>query len=123
MSPFALEPTLRLLALIALHDEAARAWLLAEPWRRVVGNDPNAGLLVKILEARFTPGDPASTNVFLATLDAAEEAYVSGLLEERPPDHAMTIAHDCWRDLERREIRRRLDVLQARLRAPELSAR
>jgi DNA primase len=118
--PIALDSTIRLLALIALHDAPARAWLLAEPWRRVVGSDPNAGLLVKMLEAKFTPGDAASTNVFLATLDADEEAYLSGLIEGKPPEHAMTIAHDCWRELERREIRRRIDSLQARLRAPDL---
>lgn len=121
VEPINLEPTIRLLALIALHDGPARAWLLAEPWQRVVGTDPNAGLLVKLLEAKFAPGEPASTNVFLATLDAAEEAYVSGLLGEKPPEHAMTIVHDCWRDLERRAIRRRMDVLQAQLRTPGLA--
>ncbi len=120
VEPIKLDPTIRLLALIALHDAPARAWLLAEPWRRVVGSDPNAGLLVKLLGANFTPGDPSSTNGFVATLDAQEEAYVSGLLEAKAPEHAMTIAHDCWRDLEKRQLRRRLDALQARLRAPGL---
>ena len=119
--PIKLPPLIRLLALVALHDGPTRTWLLAEPWQRVIATDPESGLLVKILAARLTPGDTASTNAFLATLDAAEEACISGLLEEKPPEHAMTIAHDCWRDLERREIQRRLNALQARLRAADVS--
>ncbi|MGB8167116.1 MAG: DNA primase [Chthoniobacteraceae bacterium] len=119
--PIKLSPVLRLLALVALHDGPARSWLLAESWQRVVATDPESGLLVKILGASLVPGDSGSTNAFLTTLDAAEEAYVSGLLEEKPPTNAMTIAHDCWRDLERREIQRRLDALQARLRAADVS--
>ncbi|HEX8297016.1 MAG TPA: DNA primase [Chthoniobacteraceae bacterium] len=115
-----LDTTIRLLALIALHDAPARAWLLAEPWQRVVGNDPNAGLLVKLLAARFVPGEVGSIHAFLATLDATEEALVSGLLEEKAPENAMTIAHDCWRELERRQLRRRMNAIEARLRTPDL---
>ena len=118
--PISLTPTMRLLALVALHDAPARAWLLGEPWQRVFGADPDGGLLVKILGAKLTPGDAKSTNAFLATLDAAEEACVSGLLGEKPPEHAMTIAHDCWRALERQAIERRQGEIQARLRAPGL---
>ncbi|HYR57504.1 MAG TPA: hypothetical protein VEO95_02695, partial [Chthoniobacteraceae bacterium] len=32
-------------------------------------------------------------------------------------EHAMTIAHDCWRALERQAIERRQGEIQARLRA------
>jgi DNA primase len=125
-SPRAVEPItlpllIRLLALVALHDGPARAWLLAEPWQRVVETDPDSALLVKILSARLNPGDPASINAFLTTLDAAEEACVSGLLEEKPPGHPMAVAHDCWRDLERREISRRIETFQARLRAENVT--
>ena len=115
-----LDPTARLLALVALHDAAARAWILAEPWRRIFGDDPDAALLVKILAADLQPGSQASIHAFLTTLEAAEEAVVSGLLGEPPPAHAMTQAHDCWRDLERRQIRRRIEAIQARLRTPNL---
>src|SRR5260221_13651227 len=120
LEPITLTTTMGLLALVALHDAPGRAWLLAEAWQRVIGADPDGGLLVKILAAKLTPGDPGSTNAFLTTLDAAEEACVSGLLEEKPPEHAMTIAHDCWRALERRAIERRQGEIQARLRAPGL---
>ena len=121
LEPIKLPPLIRLLALVALHDPPTRAWLLAEPWQRVIAPDPDSALLVKILSARLTPGDTTSTTALLATLDAAEEACVSGLLEEKPPEHAMSIAHDCWRDLERRALQRHLDALQARLRAADIS--
>ena len=118
--PATLDPTARLLALVALHDAAARAWILAEPWRRVFGDDPDAALLVKILAADLQPGNQASTHAFLTTLDATEEAVVSGLLGERPPALAMTQVHDCWRDLERRQTRRRVEAIKARLRMRNL---
>lgn len=116
-----LDATMRLLALVALHDEAARAWILAEPWQRTFGPDPDAGLLVKILAANLNPGQPASIHAFLTTLTSAEEAAVSGLLEVPPPAHPVTVAHDCWRDLERRQIRRRMEAIHAKLRAQDTS--
>ncbi|KAB2645872.1 MAG: hypothetical protein DVB27_08790, partial [Verrucomicrobia bacterium] len=119
--PTPLDPTVKLLAMVALHDEAARAWILAEPWSRIFGDDPEAALLVKILAADLHPGQPASIHAFLTTLTAAEEAAVSGLLEVPAPAHPVTVAHDCWRDLERRQIRRRMEAIQAKLRAPDLS--
>lgn len=118
--PVVLDATLRLLALVALRDSPARAWILAENWQRLLGNDPDAGLVTKILAAYLNPEEAASMTGFLSTLSAAEEAAVSTLLEERVPEHAMTIAHDCWNELERRQIRRRLEALQARLRTPAL---
>ena len=119
--PTPLDSTVKLLALVALHDEAARAWILAEPWQRIFAEDPDAGLLVKILAADLHPGQPASIHAFLTTLTTAEEAAVSGLLEVPAPAHPVTVAHDCWRDLERRQIRRRMESIQAKLRAPETS--
>ena len=82
-------------------------------------DDPGAEFVAKILTAEIRPDDPASVSGFLSTLSAEEEAAASTLLEERAPEHAMTIVHDCWRELERRKIRRRLDAVQARLRAPD----
>jgi DNA primase len=122
VEPIVFEPTMRLLMLVALRDPAAREWLLEEPWDRALADDPEAALLVKILRAEINPADQASIHVFLTTLDAAEEAAVSGLLEEKAPAHALAIAHDCWRELERRKLRRRMESLQARLRVPNLPA-
>ena len=117
-----LAPTARLLALVALHDAAARAWILAEPWARVFADDPDAALLVKILSTDLQPDQPGSIHAFLTTLSAAEEAVVSGLLDEQPPRHPLAVAHDCWRELERRKIRQRIEAIQARMRLPELGS-
>jgi DNA primase len=120
--PTALDPTVRLIALVALHDAEARAWLLAAPWRELLAREPEAALAIRILEANLRPDDPSSLNAFLSTLDVADEAAVANLLEEGPRPNALQVATDCWTELVRRQIRRRLDAIQARLRAPELSA-
>ena len=119
-APVVLDPTIRLLALVALRDSAAREWLLAEQWDAVLQDQPEAELLVKILRADLRPEAMESLHVFLTTLGAGEEAVVSGLLGEKLPAHPVPIAHDCWRELERRRIRHRMDAIQARLRAPNL---
>ena len=120
--PIVLDPTIRLLALVALRDAAAREWLLAEPWDTMLGDQPEGELLVKILAADLNPDALESLHRFLTTLGAGEEAVVSGLLGDKAPDHAMAIAHDCWRELERRKIRRRTEAIQARMRAQDLAA-
>ncbi|HEX8312388.1 MAG TPA: DNA primase [Chthoniobacteraceae bacterium] len=115
-----LDPTLRLLAIVTLRDSDARAWIMEEAWRERLEHEPDSGLVVRILEADVRPEEPASINAFLSTLDAAEEAAVTTLLEERAPDHALAIAHDCWLELERRAIRRRMDSVKARMMGREL---
>jgi hypothetical protein len=74
----------------------------------------------QILGADLRAEDPSSVAAFLSTLGAAEEVFVSGLLEEKPPENPVMIAHDCWTELEKRQIRRRIEALKARQRAPEL---
>ena len=120
LMPIVLDPTIRLLAQIALRDAAAREWLLDEPWDSMLGDDPEASLLVKILGADLNPDEPSSIHVFMSTLDATEESAISGLLEDKPPTNPMAIAHDCWRALERRKIKLRMESLQSRMRTPDL---
>ena len=115
-----LDATMRLLCLVAIRDETARAWLLEEPWSEVLADEPNADLLKKILAADLNVNNPASVQTFLTSLDVAEEAAVSGLLEEKPPANPLAIANDAWRELECRRLRRRIDSRQARLRTPGL---
>jgi DNA primase len=117
-----LDPTIRLLSLVALRDAGAREWLLDEPWDRMLADDPESALLMKILSADLDPADPASIHVFLTTLDAAEESAVSDLLGDKPPAHPLAFAHDCWRELEKRRFLRRRMSLEARLRNPDLPA-
>lgn len=118
--PIELDPTMRLLCTVALRDEAARAWLLEEPWTEVLDEEPGGELLAKILAAELRPDEPASINTFLTTLSAAEEAAAAGLLEEKELPNAMQVANDCWRALDRRRLKRRLEACKAQLRQPAL---
>jgi DNA primase len=120
LQPIELDPTIRLLCTVALRDEAARSWLLEEHWPEMLDQEPGAELLMKILAADIRADETASIQGFLTTLDAAEESTVAGLLEDKPPVNPLTIAHDAWRDLERRRIRRRMDACHARLRQGNL---
>jgi DNA primase len=113
--------TYRYLASIALRDAAAREWLKNEPWDTVLQDQPGAELLVKILAADLNPADESTIRVFLTTLDAHEEAAVSGLLAEPMPAHPMLAVHDSWRQLEVRRIHAREEVLKSRIRSPGLS--
>jgi len=118
--PVSLDPTMRLLALVALHDEDARQWILEEPWREFLAPEPGSDLVLKILEYPLRVGDAASSSTLLAGLDEGEGAAVSDLLIARPPVGPQAIAHDCWNELERRKIRRRIEALKARQRAQNL---
>ena len=118
--PREIDQTIRMLAVVALRDAAAREWLLAEPWDTVLQNQPGTELLIKILRADLQPSDDASVHVFLTSLDAVEESAISSLLGEKMPSHPMNIAYNSWRELERRKIRQRLEAIQARLRTPDL---
>ncbi len=114
------DPTLRLLASVALCDANARAWILEEPWSDTLQREPEADLLVKILHADLKPSDTASTNRFLASLEPAEEAELSGLLSHPSPRQPLLVAQDCWRALEKRQLRSRMESLEARLRSPQI---
>jgi DNA primase len=118
--PLTLDPTVRLLAHVAVHDAGARAWLLAEPWEQLLKNDPEAALLLKILAAAFHPGEPSSLHALFAGLDPAEEAAVSGLLAEKPRPNAIFVANAAWCDLERRRIQRKMEAILASLKNPKL---
>ena len=118
--PSKLEPTIRLLCAVALRDESSRTWLLEEHWTEMLEQEPDSELLAKILMADLQPESPQSIQAFLATLTASEEAAITGLLEDRPPQNPLHIAHDAWKELERRRIQRRLDSCKARLRQPGL---
>ena len=42
-------------------------------------------------------------------------SLVAKHLEAKPPAHPMAVAHDCWRDLERRQIQRHTEAIKARI--------
>ena len=99
-APLLTDPALRLLALVALHDAEARAWLLAAPWRELLAREAEAGAAGENPRggARPRPEGTAGLSAFLTTLEPEEEATVSALLEEKPPNHPLTVATDCWNE-------------------------
>jgi DNA primase len=117
-----LDPTKEWLALLALRSPTARMWLQAQGCERVLNDgQPDSVLLVKILDAEFRVEEPSSVNAWLATLEPAEEAALSTVLEREVPGEAKVVAEDCWHELERRVLLRSRQAVEAQLRAPGLS--
>ena len=114
-----LDSTIALLLKVALTDQAAREWLREQRWEPILADSEGSGFIKKVVFAEMNVDDPASLASFLSTLEMNEESDLIDILEGRKPEFAMIIAHDCWRELERRQLRRRLDTVQARLRAPD----
>lgn len=107
------------LAVIALQAAEPRAWLQEQEWERLL-NDGTHGsaLLATILAAEIRPEDPASINAFVAQLNPSEELTLSTVLEHKVPRDAQVIAEDCWNELIRRDLSRRKQAIEARLRNP-----
>jgi DNA primase len=120
VAPPKLSPALSLLCLLCLRDTAARAWMLARPWKQTLSNTPDAELLIKILENEIQPDDAQTVTAFMSRLGAGEESLVSALLVDKLPENPQIVVQDCWTDLQRREIKRRQEVIRELLRKPDL---
>jgi DNA primase len=110
-----------MLCLFALRNETAREFLHEQNWREILAQTPNAELLLRILEAQFQPGDPASLNAFMATLNASEEALVSSWLLQKVPPNAGVVVEDWWRGLQQAVVRRQLQIAEGRMKLPQVS--
>ena len=110
-----------MLCLLALRDEAARNFLLAQNWRETLEQVPDAEILIRILQSDLHPDDPASLSVFMATLSPAEEALVSAWLLQKVPADAETMVEKWWLGIRHAMLRRRLAAAQNRIKLPELS--
>jgi DNA primase len=109
-----------MLCLLALRDEAARNFLLAQNWRETLEQVPDAGILIRILQSELHPDDAASLSAFMASLSPAEEALVSAWLLQKVPA-AETMVEKWWLGIRHAVLRRRLAAAQNRIRLPELS--
>ena len=118
--PPKLSPLFNLLYVLALTHLEARTWLLAQPWGDLLRDNPEADLLSKILIADLRPGDPLSTSVFMAQLSTEEEAVVSSILLQKPPNNPEIVVQDCWDAFERGELQRRRGSAESRLRTANL---
>lgn len=106
---------------LAVEHPEARRWLRQQPWRESLPHAAGAELLARTLEAELDPDHPATVNAFLATLEPPEEAFVAGLLRERPFPQPMALVRGCWSGLESSHLREHLASLQGRMRVPGIS--
>ena len=113
-----IDPTISLILKVALTDQAAREWLKEQHWEPILADSDDSGLVRSVIFGDVNVDEPASLASFLSTLETNDEGALVEILEGRKPEFAMIIAHDCWNELERRQIDRRIDTLHARLRAP-----
>jgi DNA primase len=111
-----------LLCLLALRDVGARNFLLAQDWPEVIEETPGSEMLARIFSSDLRPEDPASLNLFMSSLPAAEESLVSGWLLQKMPSNAEAVARDWWQGLRQPALRRRLQAAESRLKLPRLSA-
>ena len=111
-----------MLCLLSLRDSEARAVLLAEDWRALLAETPDAEMLLRILESDIRPDEPASVNRFMASLPPGEESLVAAWLAERVPPNAAEVARGFWKGLRQAVVRRQLQIAEGRMRIPQLSA-
>jgi DNA primase len=122
LEPTKLDPTQQWLAFLALRDPGIRKFLLSKSWKRTFDDGtPSSALLSKIFAAEFRAGDVPSVNAWLSTLEKGDEAALSTVLELEMPRDPQIMAEDCWHELERRDILRRRQAAESRLRAPGLT--
>jgi DNA primase len=110
-----------LLCLLALRDVEARNFLLAQNWAEVIEETPGSEILARILGSDLQPDEPASLNLFMSTLTAAEESLVSAWLLQKMPPNAEAVARDWWDGLRQPALRRRLQAAESRLKLPRLT--
>jgi DNA primase len=122
-SPVAVAPghEIAVLCLLALRDEAARRFLLAQNWSEVLKEISGAELLGRILESDLRPDDPASLNAFMSQLSAEEEGLVSAWLMQKMPANALEVAEGWWKGLIQATLRRQLEIAETRIRLPQLT--
>jgi DNA primase len=110
-----------MLCLLGLRHEEARAFLLAQDWREMLGHTPDSQMLVRVLESDLRPDDPASLNAFMAKLSPGEEALVSGWLLQKMPPNGLEVAQGFWNGLRQAALRRQLQIAEGRMKLPRLT--
>jgi DNA primase len=115
-----LDQTVRLLAIALLNSTEAREWILEEDWRKKFDAEPHGELLHAILENHSLLEQPNSIQSFLSRQTPDLESALSGLLSEKPPEHPLASAQDCFLEFQRRSLRRQIENLKGRLQTSRL---
>ena len=106
---------------VALGDEEARVWLLAQPWEEVLHKVAGGELLSRVLAAGCSVADPVAVTSFLATLPPEEETFLTGLLMDRPFPQPLAVARGWWMGVEKTILQERRITLEGRLRSPHVT--
>lgn len=117
----AVDPTIELLAHVLLHSSDARQWLMEEAWENRLNSEPQGDLIEHIMRGSHLLEEPETLHSFLGGLDSENESFMSTLLNQTEIEHPLEVAQDCWNELERRQIRRRIESAKAKQRNPALS--
>ena len=107
---------------VALQDEEARRWLLAQPWEEVLHQIAGGELLGRVLMADFPIDDSAGLGAFLATLPPGEETFLTGLVMERPFPQGLAVARGYWGGVESKILTERRVALEVQQNLPGKSA-
>ena len=118
---FRMDSNLLLLGLVLTHSREAREWLSEEDWHAQLEAEPEAELLLDLMESAHSLENPEGFTAFLARLDPQKEALMTSFLSQRPPENPLTVVEACWRELDKKRLRRAMDSLKARQREPHLS--
>src|ERR1051326_319681 len=110
-----------MLCLLALRDAAARTFLLAQNWREILEQVPDAEILIRILQSELHADDPASLSAFMASLSPGEEALVSAWLLQKVPVAAEMMVEKWWVGIRYSVLRRRLAAAQNGMKLANLS--
>ncbi|PYJ11025.1 MAG: DNA primase [Verrucomicrobia bacterium] len=110
-----------MLCLLALRHPEAREFLLAQEWREMLGQTPDAEILGRVLGTDLRPDDPASINAFMTGLPTGEEALVSSWMLQKMPPNGLEVARGWWNGLRQAVVRRQLQIAEGRMKLPRLT--
>jgi hypothetical protein len=116
-----LDPTLELLAVVLLQSAEARQWLLEEDWQRRLEAEPNGEIIEALLKGARFLDESTGPQSFFAQLPPEQEAFLASLMETRGPENPLCRAQECWDEIERRQLRRRIEAIKAKQRNPSLA--
>lgn len=115
-----LNPTMKLICLLALRDDKARERLRGAEVIHEMGAEAGASLLGAILGATFDGNDDAAARSFADTRPEEEREQIFTLLLADLPEQREVVLEDCLRGLERENLQRRQEQITSRLRLPDL---
>ena len=104
-----------------LQSPEARQWLLEEDWQRRLEAEPQGEIIEAILKGARFLDESTDAHAFFIQLPPEQEAFLAALMENRSPENPLCRAQECWDEIERRQLRRRIEGIKAKQRNPSLA--